>query len=73
MGGVANGLECNLPEPEPESVLARSSVVHGNCRAGNFVFDEHSLEVTAVFDGERDCVGDRYRHAHRRHKRRPAG
>ena len=52
---AANWLERNLP------VLDRVSVVHGDYRSGNFLFDESSLEITAVLDWERGYLGDRHR------------
>ena len=52
---AANWLERNLP------VLDTLSVVHGDYRSGNFLFDERSLEITAVLDWERGYLGDRHR------------
>jgi len=52
---AANWLERNVP------VLDKVSVVHGDFRSGNFLFDERSLEITAVLDWERGYLGDRHR------------
>lgn len=52
---AANWLENNLP------VLDRVSVVHGDFRSGNFLFDEKSGQVTAWLDWERGYIGDRHR------------
>ena len=52
---AANWLERNLP------ILDRVGVVHGDYRSGNFLFDEHSLQITAVLDWERGYLGDRHR------------
>lgn len=41
--------------------LDRVSVVHGDYRSGNFLFDEASGEVTAWLDWERGHLGDRHR------------
>lgn len=48
-------LERNLP------TLDRLSVVHGDFRSGNFLFDEASGRITAVLDWERGYLGDRHR------------
>lgn len=37
------------------------SIVHGDYRSGNFLFDEASGEITAVLDWERGYLGDRHR------------
>jgi aminoglycoside phosphotransferase (APT) family kinase protein len=37
------------------------SIVHGDYRSGNFLFDEPSGEITAVLDWERGYLGDRHR------------
>ncbi|MEN0135863.1 MAG: phosphotransferase family protein [Rhodococcus sp. (in: high G+C Gram-positive bacteria)] len=53
---VAEGwLEDNLP------VLDHVSLVHGDYRGGNFLFDEGSGSVTAILDWERSFLGDRHR------------
>lgn len=52
---AANWLQRNLP------VLDRVSVVHGDYRSGNFLFDEATAEITAVLDWERGYLGDRHR------------
>lgn len=41
--------------------LDRVSVLHGDYRAGNFLFDEASGEITAWLDWERGYLGDRHR------------
>lgn len=48
-------LQRNLP------ALDRASLVHGDYRSGNFLFDEASGEITAVLDWERCTIGDRHR------------
>lgn len=55
MDVAANWLERNLP------VLDVASVVHGDYRAGNFLFDEANGEITAILDWERAYIGDRHR------------
>jgi aminoglycoside phosphotransferase (APT) family kinase protein len=55
MDVAANWLERNLP------VLDRMSVVHGDFRSGNFLFDEASGQITAWLDWERGHLGDRHR------------
>lgn len=52
---AANWLLRNLP------ILDRVSVVHGDYRTGNFLFDESSGEITAWLDWERSYLGDRHR------------
>ncbi|OWT66353.1 phosphotransferase family protein [Candidimonas nitroreducens] len=52
---AANWLERNLP------ILDRVSVVHGDYRSGNFLFDESSGKITAWLDWERGHLGDRHR------------
>ena len=49
---AANWLERNLP------ALDRASVVHGDYRAGNFLFDEASGRITAILDWELVHLGD---------------
>ncbi|MEJ8851238.1 phosphotransferase family protein [Variovorax rhizosphaerae] len=55
MDVAANWLERNLP------VLDRASIVHGDFRSGNFLFDEASGNITAWLDWERGHLGDRHR------------
>lgn len=50
-----NWLTRNLPE------LDRPSLLHGDYRAGNFMFDEASGQLTTWLDWERGYVGDRHR------------
>ena len=52
---VANWLEDHLPPVD------QVSVVHGDFRAGNFLFDEERREITAWLDWERGHLGDRHR------------
>ena len=52
---AANWLERNLP------TLDRVSVLHGDYRAGNFLFDEPTGKITAWLDWERGYLGDRHR------------
>src|SRR6185295_16553503 len=52
---AANWLERNLPD------LDTVSVVHGDYRSGNFLYDEASGRITAVLDWERGYLGDRHR------------
>lgn len=52
---AGNWLERNLP------TLDRVSVVHGDYRGGNFLFDESTARITAVLDWERGYLGDRHR------------
>jgi aminoglycoside phosphotransferase (APT) family kinase protein len=52
---ATNWLERNLP------VLDHVSVVHGDYRSGNFLFDEESGKITAWLDWERGHLGDRHR------------
>ena len=55
MDVAANWLESNMP------VLDHASVVHGDYRAGNFLFDEESGSILAILDWERAYIGDRHR------------
>lgn len=48
-------LESNLP------LTDRVSVVHGDFRTGNFLFDPETLNTTAWLDWERGHLGDRHR------------
>lgn len=52
---AANWLERNLP------LLDYASVVHGDYRSGNFLFDEASGRINAWLDWERGHIGDRHR------------
>lgn len=52
---AANWLERNLPP------LDTLSVLHGDYRSGNFLYDERTLQITAVLDWERGNLGDRHR------------
>jgi len=52
---AANWLERNLPKVD------HVSVVHGDYRSGNFLFDERSGQFTAWLDWERGHLGDRHR------------
>jgi len=50
-----NWLERNLP------VLDHISVIHGDFRSGNFLFDEATGQINAWLDWERGHLGDRHR------------
>jgi aminoglycoside phosphotransferase (APT) family kinase protein len=52
---AANWLARNLP------TLDHVSVVHGDYRSGNFLFDETSGRITGWLDWERGHLGDRHR------------
>lgn len=52
---AADWLAENLP------TLDRASVLHGDYRAGNFMFDEDTLKITGWLDWERGYIGDRHR------------
>jgi len=52
---AANWLERNMP------TLDRVSVIHGDYRSGNFMFDEPTGQITAWLDWERGHLGDRHR------------
>jgi aminoglycoside phosphotransferase (APT) family kinase protein len=52
---AASWLERNVP------VLDRVSVVHGDYRSGNFLFDEETARITGWLDWERGHLGDRHR------------
>jgi aminoglycoside phosphotransferase (APT) family kinase protein len=52
---AANWLERNMP------TLDTVSVVHGDYRSGNFMFDEATGRITAWLDWERGHLGDRHR------------
>jgi aminoglycoside phosphotransferase (APT) family kinase protein len=55
MEAAAHWLERHLPS------LDRVSVLHGDYRAGNFLFDEERARITAWLDWERGYLGDRHR------------
>jgi aminoglycoside phosphotransferase (APT) family kinase protein len=55
MDAAACWLEAELP------ILDQVSVVHGDFRSGNFLFDEQSRQITAWLDWERGLIGDRHR------------
>jgi aminoglycoside phosphotransferase (APT) family kinase protein len=55
MDVAANWLERHMP------ALDRVSVLHGDYRSGNFLFDEGSGRITAWLDWERGYLGDRHR------------
>ncbi|WP_201451513.1 phosphotransferase family protein [Hydrogenophaga sp. BPS33] len=55
MAVAANWLERNLPK------LDKVSVVHGDYRSGNFLYDPVSFQFTAWLDWERGYLGDRHR------------
>lgn len=52
---AANWLLEHLP------TLDQESVVHGDFRSGNFLFDEHTGQINAWLDWERGHIGDRHR------------
>lgn len=52
---AANWLEDNLPK------LDRVSVLHGDYRSGNFLFDEKAGRINGWLDWERGYLGDRHR------------
>lgn len=52
---AANWLERNLPD------IDRVSVIHGDYRSGNVLFDEDTARITAILDWERGYLGDRHR------------
>ena len=52
---AANWLQANAPRLDTVSVL------HGDYRTGNFLFDEPSGTITAWLDWERGYLGDRHR------------
>jgi aminoglycoside phosphotransferase (APT) family kinase protein len=52
---AASWLEAHLPELDAPSVL------HGDYRSGNFLFDEGSAKITAWLDWERGYIGDHHR------------
>ncbi|KXX59567.1 phosphotransferase [Rhodococcus sp. LB1] len=52
---AANWLERNAP------ILDRVSVIHGDYRTGNFLFDEPTGRINVWLDWERGHLGDRHR------------
>ena len=52
---AANWLERNIPDVD------HVSLVHGDYRSGNFLFEEETGRVTAWLDWERGHLGDRHR------------
>lgn len=52
---AANWLERNAP------ILDQVSIIHGDYRTGNFLFDEASGEINVWLDWERGHLGDRHR------------
>ena len=48
-------LQRHLPE------LDHASLIHGDYRSGNFLFDPSTEKITAVLDWERCTIGDRHR------------
>lgn len=52
---ATNWLLRNMP------VLDRPSILHGDYRAGNFLFDQGTHRITAWLDWERGYIGDRHR------------
>ncbi len=52
---ASNWLERNMP------VLDHASIVHGDYRSGNFLFDEATGHINAWLDWERGHIGDRHR------------
>ncbi|HHW32913.1 MAG TPA: phosphotransferase family protein [Paracoccus solventivorans] len=55
MDVAANWLESNAPP------LDHASIVHGDFRSGNFLFDEDTGQISAWLDWERAHIGDRHR------------
>lgn len=47
-------LRANIP------TLDHASVVHGDYRSGNFLFDEKHVKITAILDWEMGSLGDRH-------------
>jgi aminoglycoside phosphotransferase (APT) family kinase protein len=52
---ASSWLEANLPE------LDTVSLIHGDYRSGNFLYDESDARITAWLDWERGYLGDRHR------------
>lgn len=55
MEAAAQWLQDNVP------VLDHASVLHGDYRSGNFLFDEEAGKITGWLDWERGHIGDRHR------------
>jgi aminoglycoside phosphotransferase (APT) family kinase protein len=55
MDVAVNWLSRNLP------VMDQVSVIHGDYRSGNFLFDESTARITTWLDWERGHLGDRHR------------
>jgi aminoglycoside phosphotransferase (APT) family kinase protein len=51
---TANWLEDHAP------VLDHASIIHGDCRSGNFLIDEADGRITAWLDWELTVIGDRH-------------
>ena len=51
---AANWLEDNAPP------LDHASIIHGDCRSGNFLIDEADGHITAWLDWELTVIGDRH-------------
>jgi aminoglycoside phosphotransferase (APT) family kinase protein len=51
---AANWLEDHAP------LLDRASIIHGDCRSGNFLIDEADGHITAWLDWELCLIGDRH-------------
>lgn len=51
---TANWLEDNAP------ALDHASIIHGDCRSGNFLIDEVDGRITAWLDWELTVIGDRH-------------
>ena len=51
---AANWLEDHAP------VLDHASIIHGDCRSGNFLIDEADGRITAWLDWELTVIGDRH-------------
>ena len=51
---AANWLEDNAP------ALDHASIIHGDCRSGNFLIDEADGHITAWLDWELTVIGDRH-------------
>lgn len=55
MDVARNWLQRNLP------TLDHASLIHGDYRSGNFLYDPKTEEVTSILDWERCTLGDRHR------------
>jgi len=54
MAVAENWLRANAP------ILDKVSIVHGDYRSGNFLFDEAQSKITAILDWELSYLGDRH-------------